>query len=60
MPRVTVLDASNMPYRIDTFDWEKIRAFIEEWATRVRPPAKWSQWAAHSPDARIRTLGEHL
>ncbi len=38
MPRITIYDASSTPYRIDTFDWARVRAWLDEWAPRLRDP----------------------
>lgn len=38
MPRIEIYDAIRKPYRIDTFDWDKIRAWLADWASVLQPP----------------------
>lgn len=38
MPRIELYDAVNTGYRIDTDDWDKIRAWLAEWLPRLRSP----------------------
>lgn len=38
MPRVELYDAVNTPHRIDSLDWDKIRAWLAEWLPRLRSP----------------------
>jgi hypothetical protein len=38
MPRIEIYDASNTAYRIDTFDWTRVRDWLAEWAPRLRDP----------------------
>lgn len=35
MPRIEIYDASDTPYRIDTFDPVKLHAWLAEWAPRL-------------------------
>lgn len=38
MPRIEIYDATNTPYRIDTFDWTRVRDWLAEWVPRLRDP----------------------
>jgi hypothetical protein len=38
MPQIELYDACNTAYRIDTLDWDKIRAWLAEWLPRLRCP----------------------
>jgi hypothetical protein len=38
MPRIEIYDASNTPYRIDSFDWSRIRDWLAEWVPRLKDP----------------------
>ena len=38
MPRVELYDTSNTAYRIDSFDWYRIRQWLAEWVPVLRDP----------------------
>jgi len=38
MPRIELYDTTNTPYRIDSFDWNRIREWLAEWVPILRDP----------------------